>query len=208
MRRPQLWAGMLSGCFALLAGCTQPFHPHQVHQNLPVSQWERMFEDQLHVRFGASSDFELVSAYQRRSTDEQVFEDLILANDTALAGENRLMVALRFVRNRRDTPLLLESGGNYKFRPDDVDRALRDWLPGVAIDRSPRIRSNRYGRYSYVDGESRDGTRCVYAWQVVRYNQTALPGGLKDVALQMRYCDSSKTAEEIIRNFDDLSLVI
>lgn len=191
---------------ALTVGCTQPFNPHQVHEALPVSGWERAFEEQLHARLLGPETVDVLAAYQRRSGEQQVFEDIILSNDTVLPGENRLVAAVRFVRNRREVPLELETGGNYSFRPDDIDRALRAWLDGVKVDRSPRARKNRYGSYHFVSGEARDGSQCVFAWQLLRHDRAALPEGVQDVALQLRYCASEDQPEDMIRLFDTVAL--
>ncbi len=81
-------------------------------------------------------------------------------------------------------------------------------MSDIKIDRRPRSRRNRYGDYYFVTGEARDGSECVYAWQLMRDGRTALPENVKDVAVQLRFCSANRKAEDIVKLFDEVTLIL
>lgn len=188
----------------VLTACVQPFNIYQVHQPLPVTPWERAFPEQLKMSVSSADRERIVSAFSSQSGDAQLFERVVLDNNTEIAGENVLVAAYRKVSNRRKVPRLIETGGNYAFRPSDIDRVLRTWLDDVDMERQPKQRRNRFGKYFFLTGKARDGSSCIYAWQILRKQETDLLTQYQDVALQMRACDRDQKSEEIIKIFDQI----
>ncbi|HZH26715.1 MAG TPA: cellulose biosynthesis protein BcsN [Azospirillaceae bacterium] len=169
----------------------------------PVGHW-RVLEP---TRVRAELDLPGVGARERRTRDGELVQDLVLANDTRVAGENRLTLAVDYGppdgRVRADGPRL----GRYGFTPAELEAELARALPGARIAPGPVLRSNGYGPYYAVTAEYPGEAACVFAWQVID-GGAHLPPGARRASLVLRWCTRAANADGPLRAFDRLRLAV
>jgi hypothetical protein len=122
-------------------------------------------------------------------------QDIIYANMTALAGENRLSIEV-------GPP---QQGG--LLRPPSeaaIRREMRATLPGLAASISPVIGQNVNGTYGYATAANGATGACIYAWQFIKAMTPADSSGIGrltrshlSASIRLRYCHPSIPADRI-----------
>jgi hypothetical protein len=122
-------------------------------------------------------------------------QEIIYANQTALAGENRLTID---VGKPGDASMLRPPG------EAQLSREMRAALPGMAMTISPIIGDNASGPFGYATAANPAGGSCLYAWQYVR---SVNPGDSEGIdrltrshlsaSVRLRYCHPSIAADRI-----------
>jgi hypothetical protein len=134
--------------------------------------------------------------------DSLMLERVVLANDTALAGENVVTVRTRW----RGTPYRRWFSGPMRnpYTEVAIGRLVKDEFAGLPEVTSPLDRTNRRGPYRYVAATGAGG-RCVLAWQIVDA-EASVTGEVHPFALDFRYCDSAREPAALLALFDQIEL--
>jgi hypothetical protein len=134
--------------------------------------------------------------------DSLMFERVVLANDTALAGENAVTVRTRW----RGTPYRRWFSGPMRnpYTDTAIGHRVRDEFADLADVTPPLDRTNRRGPYRYV-AASGEGGRCVLAWQIVDA-EASVTGDVHPFALDFRYCDPARDPVALLALFDQIEL--
>lgn len=138
----------------------------------------------------------------RRQVESGVWQErMVLANDTALPGENAIVVQTRW---RGDRWYLFKTGRFANpYTETGVDRRVKQEFAGSKVS-PPVERANDHGRYRYVEA-TRDDARCVFAWQMIDAT-ASLTGKVQSYALDFRYCDPERGVDDMLALFDQLEL--
>ena len=197
MRRARAVATALFGLSGLLlAGCVAPagsvpelagpqlIAPEQSILQLP----EELAQARLAVR--------------REVRRDLLEERVVLDNDTAVAGENAIVVQTRW----RGDPYHLFTSGRFAnpHTSTSIDRRVEREFRGWQRVSPPLDRVNRHGPYRYIEAAA-DDVRCVLAWQMVDAT-AALTGRVDSYALDFRFCDTRRDADALLALFDRLEL--
>lgn len=176
-----------------LAGCIAPYGPETLGpQTIAPAQSivhlpEPLAEAPLAVRRQVES-----GTWQER---------MVLTNDTALPGENAIVVQTRW----RGDPYYLFKSGRFStpYTERGIDRRITQEFVGSRVS-PPVERANHHGRYRYVEA-TRDNVRCVFAWQMIDAT-ASLTGKVHSYALDFRYCDPERDVDDLLALFDQLEL--
>jgi hypothetical protein len=121
-------------------------------------------------------------------------QDIVLANSTATAGQNLLVV-------RAFGPMGADAG---RARlPDDVPdvatirRELRERFPNVHMEVSGLYVQNRYGPFGYATGRAR-GVNCLYAWQRIAARERLLRFETGAITWRLRVCDGNTSMRTLL----------
>lgn len=141
-------------------------------------------------------------AVYRKVEDTLLHERVVLANNTALPGENVVALQTRY----RGTPYRRFFSGPLRnpFTRESVQARVAEEFGGFDEISRPLDRTNRHGPYRYVIARD-GGTSCVYAWQLID-SAAAITGTINTYAIDYRVCDRRRPAEELIALFDGVGL--
>ena len=141
-------------------------------------------------------------AVYREVDDTLLQERVVLANNTALRGENVVALQTRY----RGTPYRRFFSGPLRnpFTPEGVRARIADEFSDLAQVSRPLDRVNRHGPYRYVVARDQE-VACVYAWQLID-DAAAITGDVHTYAVDYRVCDRTRPAEELIALFDGIQL--
>ena len=148
---------------------------------------------------------EIVAVRERRRGGTELVQHITLANDTYLAGENSLSLAVEW-----DGPFLKftqtgESLGQYEMKGQALETAIEQALPaGGAGKAGGANRLNRYGSYSYVSATYPDGAQCVFAWQEI--DGAKAGKSVDQAAAQLRNCRQDGDLVQLLAPMDSLIL--
>jgi hypothetical protein len=128
-------------------------------------------------------------------------ERVVLGNDTAVAGENAIVVQTQW----RGDPFYVFKSGRFAnpYTETSIDRRVADEFAGWQVS-PPMERINDHGRYRYIEAAD-EGVRCVLAWQMVDA-MAALTGEVDTYAVDFRFCDTRRDVEALLALFDELEL--
>lgn len=198
---PRLLA-LLAGLCA--TGCgggssADPFSPHL------FDPWQQIAPEQAGVRFTGAEPPDGVLARERIGHDGVRIVELVLGNDTLDFGENKVLFAARATPDER--PFALdEELFTFDFDRTAIEDNFALLLRGARRLSEPHRRRNRYGPYHYVTAEYPASSRCVYAWQHIDGEVTALSRKVSDASIQYRFCDPHRSPEQLIEAFDGIDL--
>ena len=139
----------------------------------------------------------------RRMIERGVLQErVVLDNDTAVAGENAIVVQTRW---RGDRWYLFRTGSfRNPHTASSIDRRLAREFPDWRRISAPVERVNGHGRYRYVEAAD-DEVRCVLAWQMIDA-EASLTGDVHSYALDFRFCDTRRDVDALLALFDQLDL--
>jgi hypothetical protein len=148
-----------AGILAALAGCSSIADPMLTASTLQVSPTaSQEVAPQSALAMLPGNGTAVLTVRQSRA-DDRVTQDIILANDTTVTGENTLSVDIG-------------PAGARPFRRapsrSEIDAEMHKALPGITMAISPTIAENAYGVFGYASGAMPGGGRCLYAWQVIK----------------------------------------
>lgn len=141
-------------------------------------------------------------AVRRRVEGTVMSERIVLANGSALPGENEIEVRTRW----RGTPyarFFVGKLGN-PFTASAVSERVTEEFGAWADASVPTDRENRRGPYRYVAARV-EGIDCIYAWQLV-FAWAEVTDRAETYALDFRYCDPERDPEAILAWFDRIDL--
>ncbi|MDH4441743.1 MAG: cellulose biosynthesis protein BcsN [Rhizobium sp.] len=130
-------------------------------------------------------------AVRRLSRDGVRVEQIVYANKTTVAGENMLTVETASTAATAKAP-----------SREALAREMRAAMPDVAMATTPVLGSNAYGRYGAAVGAMQNGSKCVYAWQMIDKLPVAGRNGLGGSAqgsakIRLRYCEAGKGGRDL-----------
>lgn len=122
-------------------------------------------------------------------------QDIILQNNSGLAGQNVLYVRA-FGPMGRDA-------GDATLPPDipslsRIQSELRQRFPGVHMEISGLYAQNRYGPIGYATGRSRSGVNCIYVWQRIAPEPALFRVERGSITWRLRLCDPHMTPRELL----------
>lgn len=137
-----------------------------------------------------------VVAVIERTYANAVEQDIVLASDTAVAGQNMLSIQL-FGQvgevgraTRASDPVLAEA---------NIGRDLRTLFPGVAMVRSPLYAQNSYGPFGYAVGRHPSGDMCLYGWQRIANSRSGPPFTARgSIQVRLRLCQREATERSLL----------
>lgn len=131
-----------------------------------------------------------------RSYANAIQQDIVLASDTAVAGQNMIRVQMFgqmgqvSATTRASDPILATA---------DIGRELRTLFPGVAMRRSPLYAQNGYGPFGYAVGRHPAGDMCLYGWQRMTSAKQAGPFSPQgSIQVRLRLCQSGATERSLL----------
>ncbi|WP_354347394.1 cellulose biosynthesis protein BcsN [Phyllobacterium ifriqiyense] len=133
-----------------------------------------------------------------RPYNNAVQQEILLSTSARTPGQNVLRIQL-FGPVKPNL-----SGGETLRDPQlgvaNIQRELRNMLPGVAMRRSPIYVQNRYGPFGFASGRSPFGDTCIYAWQRIRpsESQTRWLTGRGSIQVRLRLCDAGLSEEQLL----------
>lgn len=141
-------------------------------------------------------------AVRQEIQGDLLMERTILANNTAEAGENEIVVRtqwrgtsfLHLLRGRFDNP----------YSETTISQRIAEEFPPDAVVSAPQDRVNRHGPYRYVTATHGE-VLCVLAWQLLD-TQASITGEVHTYAVDLRLCDSARDADDLITLFDQIDL--
>lgn len=139
----------------------------------------------------------------RRKIERGVLQErVVLGNDTAVAGENAIVVHTRW----RGDPWYMFTNGRFAspYTETSIDQRVTGEFAGWRTIAPPVERVNRHGRYRYIAAADED-VRCVLAWQIIDAT-ASLTGEVNSYALDFRFCDRRRAVEDLLALFDQLDL--
>lgn len=139
----------------------------------------------------------------RRVEDGLLTEEVVLANDTVMPGENRLRVQTRW--RGPGTLYGFAKEMESPFNQQSIERRLAIEFREAAPDLEPMQRRNRHGPYLYVQTQSSDSDTCIYAWQMADA-VTELRDETHAYAVDLRLCQPSSNPEQLLVLFDSIEL--
>jgi hypothetical protein len=149
----------------------------------------------------------IVAVRERRRGGTEVLQNITLVNDTYLAGENSLSVAVEL-----DGPFLKltragESLGQYELKGQALEAAIEQALPaGWAGKGGVTKQMNRYGSYAYLSATYSEGAQCVFAWQEI--DGAKAGKSIDQAAAQLRNCRQDGDLARLLAPMDDLHLTV
>jgi hypothetical protein len=139
----------------------------------------------------------------RRQVERGVLQErVVLGNNTAVAGENAIVVHTRW----RGDPWYMFTSGRFAnpYTESGIDERIAGEFGGWQAISPPAERVNRHGRYRYIEAADED-VRCVLAWQMIDAT-ASLTGEVNSYALDFRFCDARRGPEDLLALFDQLDL--
>ncbi len=142
-------------------------------------------------------------AVRREVASGILHERVVLGNDTAIAGENAIVVHTRW---RGDPWYMFWGKGRFEnpYTETSITERVAAEFPGWQMVEPPVERVNRHGRYRYIAAADLD-VRCVLAWQIIDAT-ASLTGEINSYALDFRYCGTRRAAEDLLALFDQVAL--
>lgn len=165
----------------------------------PADGWRRIDPSGMLARLGAAPS-EVIAAREYRSAGGEYVQVATLANDTAVRGENRLVLSM--LRGGLGFAPEGPRQGHYAFTPETLPEVLEETVPGATVQGAPQPRRNRLGIYYTQRVRHADGPQCVVAWQVLEPERIRLDAD--KVTVLARWCGS--TAEQPEGLLDSLGL--
>jgi Cellulose biosynthesis protein BcsN len=138
----------------------------------------------------------------REVQDNYIDERVVLANQTATAGENVIDVHTYWRGTAH--PALFAGPMPNPFAADKISKRIADAFGDWAEVSAPRDRANRHGPYRYVAATA-DGVRCVLAWQMIDA-VAAITRESETYAVEYRVCDPKREPEQLVALFDRIGL--
>jgi hypothetical protein len=139
----------------------------------------------------------------RRTVDRgTVVEEVVLANDTAIAKENVISTRTRWRGSGAYLPAELPN----PFKLSVIEEHFLEEFPGAELDTAARERRNPRGMHRYLLADMGDAGSCIYAWQYFDA-PTELRAEVHSFAVDMRYCVPDKNATRMLDLFDRTVLV-
>ena len=132
----------------------------------------------------------------------RVVEEIVLANDTAIPHENRIVTQTRWRGLGGYFPKELDN----PFKQADIDAFVDEQFQGSAGPMTTTERRNLRGPHRYVLADMGDAGSCIYAWQFFDA-PTETRGESHSFAVDMRYCVPDKNAERMLDLFDRMAVV-
>jgi hypothetical protein len=131
-----------------------------------------------------------------------LLERVVLANDTATAGENQIVVRTKW----RGTSFLQVLRGRFDnpYTETAISERIAAEFPPDARVSAPLDRANRHGPYRYVTVHHGD-TSCVLAWQLIDA-EASITEEVQTYAVDLRLCDVGRDPEALIALFDQIDL--
>ncbi|WP_366654769.1 cellulose biosynthesis protein BcsN [Fodinicurvata sp. EGI_FJ10296] len=196
---------MGSACL-LLSACANPLDPSQrLYDPLGTPNYDVFGGVSAPIarsigRF-AVDDIEVLDVRENRYPDTYV-QRTIYENPTSLPGENYLEASVRL----RTGPVWATDPSDRWEAPTQTEIAtrLREDFPGIRMAISGDLRRNGFGIYNHAIGEAGGRAACIFAWQDA--NAQRLPRDVDGLFIEFRYCDRSRSPEELVGLFDGLSL--
>jgi cellulose biosynthesis protein BcsN len=139
---------------------------------------------------------------RREVRGHYIDERVVLANQTATAGENAVVVHTLW----RGTPHAPVFHGRMPnpFTEGKIGQRIADAFGDWAKVSAPRDRANRHGPYRYVAATA-EGARCVLAWQMIDA-VAAITHESQSYAVESRGCDPERDPEQLVALFDQIDL--
>jgi hypothetical protein len=148
---------------------------------------------------------EIVSVRERRRGGTELVQHITLANDTYLAGENSLSLAIEWAGPFLKLTRTGESLGQYELKGQVLEAALEQALPDNGAGKGGGANQlNRYGPYSYVSAAYPDGAQCVFAWQEI--DGAKVGKSVDRAAAQLRNCRQDGDLARLLAPMGGLSL--
>jgi hypothetical protein len=121
-------------------------------------------------------------------------QDIALATDSALPGQNGFRVRLLGPVDKRDASR--DALGGQALALTNVGSEMRAAMGSVPMAKSPYFVQNRYGPFGYAVGRS-GGDLCLYGWQNLRA-RPALIGNKGSVDIRLRLCRTGAREAELL----------
>lgn len=190
-------ATSLSGCGGFMPDYTA---------NLPTP-WQRVAPAEVPAVLPTAPAAAVVAARMRTTGDLYRSYSVVLANPTALPGENRLLLDIQSVPDSlfgalvppvRPFPVPL-------YTSETLQKTLDREFPGLPTKVADNARRNRYGDYDYAVALGENAT-CVLAWQLITDHTRILPERVEALRLEWRMCGTSRDPRTLLQPFDALIL--
>lgn len=187
-------AALLGGCVDMYATTREGFSPYMDGPE-PVAP-----EHSIILLPDDLSEARL--AVYREVDDTLLHERVVLANNTALRGENMVALQTRY----RGLPYVRVFSGPLRnpFTPETVRARITKEFGGFDQVSKPLDRANRHGPYRYVVARDRQSA-CIYAWQMIDI-PASISGQVNTYAVDYRLCDGERSADQLIELFDGIQL--
>lgn len=123
-------------------------------------------------------------------------QEIVLANDSGVPGQNVLLV-------RAYGPVGSQRTTLGRLAPDiptatSIRRELVERFPGVRMDISGLYAQNRYGPFTYATGRSGTGARCLYAVQRIAAEPGVFRRERGAIVWRLRLCDDDTSARDLL----------
>ncbi len=189
---PRLWPKIyfpgVVPLIALLAGCAQP-------STLERSSLNGMVPEGQAIALPPPGGPAVLGVVERRYANA-IQQDIVLAADSAVPGQN-------FLRVQLFGPVGTDGGQTeLPDRPlanSGLNREMREALPGIAMRTSPLYAQNSYGPFGYAIGRNGVQDLCIYGWQ--RIASTPVGGSFMNrgrVQVRLRLCQSGATEQTLL----------
>lgn len=195
-------AALTAAVLALIAGCATP-SPRVV---------EAGFSPEMHAPRAVVAERSIVElpaeledarlVVRRRVENSFLHERVVLANNTATAGENAVAVKTKW----RGTPFARFFTGHFvsPYTKSAIEARVEDDFGRWAEVSPPTDRVNRHGPYRYVAARA-DGVACVLAWQLIDA-EAGVTSAVNTYALDFRMCDRERDSAALLELFDRIEL--
>jgi len=189
--------GALSGCYLT---------PYDTGTRISEGQWRPVSGlESLYLlpQYGNARVIDIA----QRNVDNGVEQRIVLANDTALPGQNYINVKV-FRRRRALSDLFASDDFSIepaRYTARSVDRRLVQEFPSLPAEMAQTERLNRYGGYRFAVAQGRGAyanLTCVFAWQVLGGDNPSLPSEVRSVEIEYRNCAVGRTPEDLLADFD------
>ena len=123
-------------------------------------------------------------------------QDVLLAADTAVAGQN--MIRIQLIGEVGDATAQTRAADPFPASIN-VGRDLRALFPGVPMRRSDLYAQNAYGPFGYAVGRHVSGDMCLYGWQRMTSRKNAGPFSQRgSIQVRMRICQRGATERSLL----------
>lgn len=141
----------------------------------------------------------VISVLERRYANA-IEQSILLANDSAAPGENRIDAVFWGPADAQNVP------ADNRLKLDhstvrDIQLEMIEAFPGIAMQVSTFYAQNGYGPFGYAVGRGPGRSTCIYAWQRVEppRNRFGEPAGAGAIKLRVRLCRGNSSEEALLR---------
>jgi len=158
-----------------------------------VQGWRPISENETWLLLEPSSEAAVIARLAKQE-GPRLHQRLVLANDTALSGENYFEV------------MLSGDPGDSTERYTDTNflSTVADALPGGTVVNGQS--NNRYGTIIYAIAEGLGDARCIYAIQrLVETQALQLPSGVTFGTIEHRFCGIGESREQLVARIERIN---